>query len=243
MTSPFAERSHNPQTTLVSDMTPLETIVADANQQAKNRRQLAIVLHDHVRDHVKFGFTPYFDAADPLRTLQIGVGHCNPQARLMVALFRAAGFAARFRPVTINNEVLRRAVQTPPLLSHVFTEVQMKKRWVRLDSYIVDTPLRVAAVAKLRQQGWQLGYGCHASATGEWDGESDSFSQVATPDMVLELHSPVDDIEAFYRSSAYKHRLGPVSFSTLMAPSRLLPSTFAKALNTRLEKLRASVVM
>lgn len=52
----------------------------------------AIALHDYVGDNVKFGFNKFFDTAQPDYTLTCGLGLCNPESRLMVALFRAAGF-------------------------------------------------------------------------------------------------------------------------------------------------------
>ena len=77
--------------------------------------------------------------------------------------------------MTIDNEILRGVVQAPPRLSHVFTEFYLDGGWFRLDSYIVDPPLRKAALAKLRSEGRKLGYGCHVSANGKWDGTQDSF--------------------------------------------------------------------
>ena len=156
----------------------------------------------------------------------------------MVALFREANIPARFRPATINNEVLRGAVRTPNKLSHVFTEVFLNEKWLRLDSYIVDPRLRRHVVERLKQDDKLLGYGTHVTATGEWDGQSDAYSQVATPDMILELHEPVETIEEFYQSSNYLHRTLNIPFSTLMAPARLYKTTFSKLMNYRIERLR-----
>lgn len=213
-------------------------IVDRAMKSSGSDRQLAIKLHDAVRDTIAFGFTPYFDAAGPQKTLALGVGHCNPQARLMVELFRLAGLTARFRPATISDSILRGIVTAVPRLSHVFTEVKMADTWLRLDSYIIDPPLRRAAVAKLRSEKKEIGYGCHVAAEGTWNGTSDCFSQVADPQMILELHDPVDDIEAFFASKAYRHRAGPMSFNLLLAPWRLVAPLAIPVLNARVERLR-----
>ncbi len=216
----------------------IEEIVANEKHHANNQTELAIALHNYVRDNVLFGFTPYFDAAQPIETLKLRLGHCNPQADLMVKLFREADILARFRPATINNEILLGAVTTPRHLSHVFTEVQLNEKWLRLDSYILDPKLRINALERLKLDGLELGYGTHISATGEWDGKTDAYSQVATKDMILELHEPVENIEEFYQSSNYRHRILKVPFSTLMAPARLSKLTFSKLMNYRLERLR-----
>jgi len=106
----------------------IQAVVCNAKSKTNNQLEIAIALHNYVRDKVLFGFTPYFDVAEPSETLNLGLGHCNPQAKLMVALFREANIPARFRPATINNEVLRGAVRTPKKLSHVFTEVFLNKK-------------------------------------------------------------------------------------------------------------------
>lgn len=216
----------------------LQKIVSQARSKTSSKTGLAIELHNYVRDNVLFGFTPYFDVAKPEQTLRLGIGHCNPQAALMVALFREGDIDARFRPSLINNDVLAGVAQTPPLLSHIFTEVRLKDEWVRIDSYIVDPVLRGVATEKLKHAGRELGYGVHVAATGDWDGFESAYSQVATPKMILELYDPVEDINEFYRSTAYKHRVGKISFSVLMSPARSIPKLFSSAMNHRITRLR-----
>ena len=173
-------------------MQRVQAVVDRCRSEARSPREHAVALHDYVRDEVLFGFTPYFDAATPERTLRLGIGHCNPQASLMIALFRAAGFEARFRPATIGNDIMRGTADAPTRLSHLFTEVNLEGQWLRLDNYIVDPALRRSAIDRLRRDGRALGYGCHATATGKWDGRSNAFSQVATDSMIYELHDAVD---------------------------------------------------
>lgn len=214
-------------------------IVEDARTRVGTGTPLAVALHNYVRDKVAFGFTPYFDAATADMTLKLGAGHCNPQARLMVELLRTAGFEARFRPSTITNAILKGVAFTPPQLSHIFTEVRMNNNWVRIDSYIADPPLRRAAVEKLEREDLDYGFGCHRTATGDWDGTQDAFSQIADQDMIVELHDPVENIETFYRSDAYKHRTGPFSYNLIFAPGRLMPSLAMTSLNRRVNALRS----
>lgn len=219
----------------------LTKIVANARKLAPTGIPLAIALHNYVRDEIKFGFTPYFDAASPDVTLKLGVGHCNPQAWLMVELLRAAGFQARFRPSTISNDILKGVASTPARISHVFTEVKIDDSWLRIDSYIADPPFRDAAVRKLSAAKKTCGYGCHVSATGNWDGTKDAFSQIAESNMIIELHDPVEDIGAFYQSDDYAHRFGPLSFNLMFAPGRLAIPLAMAALNGPVNRLRNAV--
>ena len=216
----------------------LEKIVVDATDRGGSGIGLAIELHNYVRDQIKFGFTPYFDAASPDITLALGVGHCNPQAWLLVELFRVAGFEARFRPATIDNKILKGVASTPPRLSHVFTEVKTQDTWLRIDSYIADSALRDAAVKKLQETKMTCGYGCHKSATGDWDGMHDAYSQIADPDMILQLHEPVQHLKDFFQSDAYTHRIGPLSYNLALVPSRLVAPLAMAVLNRGVNRLR-----
>jgi len=54
----------------------VEQIVAGTESEL----EIAIMLHNYVRDNVKFGFNKYFDATPPDYTLACGQGHCNPRA-------------------------------------------------------------------------------------------------------------------------------------------------------------------
>jgi transglutaminase-like putative cysteine protease len=232
-------RSDHRETVMPTTITNiLETVTAGAADD----RSLAVGLHDVVRDRIAFGFTPWFDDATAEQTLRLGVGHCNPQAALFVALLRSAGLTARFQPVTITNDVLRGFLQTPPLLSHVFTELRLDGTddWIRLDSYIVDPPLRAAAVARLTAEGRTLGYGCHVDASSGWNGTDDAFSQIVTDDLVEAWHEPVDDLADFYRSGAYRHRVGPIRFTTLMTPMRLLGRRTTASMCRDVDKVRSS---
>lgn len=216
----------------------IREIVAQHLSVSTSKKDLAIALHDYVRDTINFGFTPYFDHASVEKTLSLKTGHCNPQARLMVALFREAGFDARFQPVTITNAVLRGVAETPPRLSHVFTEVKLDDKWVRLDSYIADPAFRERAIAKLKRKSKELGYGVHVSATGIWDGESDSFSQIAGSHLIVQEHDVFDELDDFYKSDSYLHKFGPITYSTFFGIGRAIPKIWMKILNGRVNKLR-----
>jgi hypothetical protein len=191
----------------------VRTIVGDAATE----REQAVRIHDYVRDRVRYGFTPRFDEATPGETLAAGVGHCNPQTRLFVEMARTAGLEARFHFVTIAGEILR-GVQpnVPALISHGFAEVKVDGRWRKVDSYIVDPAHAAGALARLEREGREVGYGFHRRGTVVWDGASDAFSQLADPAMIVADHGTWDRAEDFFRSPGYEHRLGPLSFSSLL---------------------------
>ena len=202
------------------------------------QRARAIALHDYVRDHINFGFTPFFDLATPEETLQLRRGHCNPQGALLASLLNAAGIPAKQHFVIIPNRVLDGLADgLPPKLLHSYVEVDVadkgavEPQWCSLDSYILDAPMRAGAVARL-QNGTDMGWGAHSRARGDWDGvEGRVMSQMVTDSMALEdLGSTVKPAEV-YNSPANPQRLS--------LPVRWLASMGWAGVNAKIEQVRA----
>jgi transglutaminase-like putative cysteine protease len=203
-------------------------------------REVAIALHDYVRENVKFGFNKYFDATQPDYTLACGWGHCNPKSRLMVALFRAAGMESYQHFVVIPKDILKGAIPAsrywmiPAELSHSYAEVKVVGVWCELDSYIVDTPLLKGAQARLARENRSLGYGVRLDSVNTWDGQSNAFSQFAQS-MMVEDHGRVDDLEAYFRDNRYRNRAFGVSFNTMF---KLMGDFGVAAINANIERMR-----
>jgi Transglutaminase-like superfamily len=175
----------------------------------------AVRLHDLVRD-IPFGWAPAFDEQTASEALACGIGFCNTKATLFVALLRAAGIPARIHFVSISRRTLRGLI-TPPqaYVDHSYTEVLLDGRWVATDSYNVDAPVHRTAIARLRAENAQLGYGVHINGTCEWNGRSDRFSQFLDDGSVPDL-SDADfgihaDIGAFYASGVGRNRPNAVA--------------------------------
>lgn len=182
--------------------TGIAAIVASLRQSAavNTPRELAVAIHNHVRDEIPFGFTRQHDKADPSYTLERHVGHCTPKADLFCSMLREAGFDdATMVTVPIPGDILHRlgkgeSSPYPSRLQHTFTEVTIEGKKCRVDSYVVDPPLFRAAQEKLKQQVTDAGYGIHSQGSFEWDGKGDSFSQY-----VPSMHTP--ELEQRFQSS------------------------------------------
>jgi len=208
------------------------------------QRENAIALHDYVRENVKFGFTKYFDAAQPDYTLACGQGHCNPKSRLMVTLFRAAGLESYQHFVVIPKDILKDAIPASRYwiirseLSHSYVEVKVEGVWCAIDSHIIDTPLLKAAQARLKSEGRSLGYGVRVDSTNVWNGQDNAFSQF-DQGMMVEDHGRVDDLETYFRSRKYRHRVLGLRFNTMF---KLMGDFGLAALNSHIEDIRTSFV-
>lgn len=88
-------------------MDSVQEVARQVTLGCDTERDKAIVLHNYVRDQVKFGFTKFFDKATPENTLACGVGHCNPKSQLMVAFFRAIGLESYEHFTAIPNDILK----------------------------------------------------------------------------------------------------------------------------------------
>ena len=94
-------------------------------------RERAVVLHDFVRDEIRFGFTPHFYAMSAADVLAARIGYGHTKATLFIALLRAAGIEARQQFVDLDAAVWR-GLRRP---AHAFRRSQLHRgaaRW-RLD--------------------------------------------------------------------------------------------------------------
>lgn len=220
--------------------TYLNELAFSITRDGNNDRERAVMIHDYVRDQVRYGFTQRFDEASPSETLEAGVGHCNPQTTLFIELLRAVGIEAKYHFVTLTGEILQ-GVQpnAPALISHGFAEVRLDGRWIAVDSYIVDPAHAAGAAARLAREGREVGYGFHRDGTTNWDGSSSAFSQFADPSMVIEDHGTWDHAEDFFKSSDYLHKLGPINYTTLLgAMPSFMFGLYSGVVDRRLNELR-----
>jgi len=225
-------------------MQSVEEVAREATSGLTTEREKAIALHDYVRDHVKFGFTKYFDAAEPEYTLESGIGHCNPKTRLMVSLFRAIGLESYQHFVAIPCDILKGVLHPtiswslPAQLSHAYTDVEVDGSWFAIDSYVIDTALLKAAQARLAKEGRSLGYGVRIDSTNVWDGHGDAFSQFDRS-LLIEDHGRVDDLDAYFRTDKYHNKIWGIRFNTLF---RLMGDVSVGPTNSHVDGIRAQSV-
>jgi transglutaminase-like putative cysteine protease len=214
----------------------IQQLAARLAEGRSSARERAVAAHDHVSRTIRFGFRPAFHDLSASQVLQGGVGFCNNQSTLMVALLRALGVPARAHYVDIHAGVLG-GVLNPgtPYVDHSWTEAFIDGAWRRTDSYIVDPPLLAAVQPRLRREQRALGWGAHVNGTTRWDGRTDAFSQFlddgAEPRLSTRDYGLFDDAAAFYAAPGERwNRLNPV-----MSVALLLS---AKSANARIDAVR-----
>lgn len=188
------------------------SIVAMLRASSATDRELAVNIHNHVRDEIPFGFTGRHDKADANYTLQRKTGHCTPKSDLFCTLLRQAGFHdATLVTVPIGGNVLHHlganeSSPFPSRLQHSFTEVTVEGRKCRVDSYIIDAPLFRGAQKKLQaKQHLEAGYGIHAQGRIDWNGQEDSFVQYVASTQRPDLERRFQSIKQVVGMTGYLH--------------------------------------
>ena len=195
-------------TALIESTHPrIAALAKDVTASAGTDRAAAIVVHDWVRDQSAFGIPRGFYDSSATQTLDAGVGYCNTKVNLFSALLRARGIATRIRVMDLSAQVLGGLFNPgTPYVDHAITEVFLEGRWVKVDSYVVDTPLVKSAERKLAASGAKAGFGIHLDGKSSWDGSSDNFIQCvdsgAIKDYVLKDHGLFIDVADFYARTA-----------------------------------------
>ncbi len=158
----------------------------------------------------------------------------------MVALFRAAGLEAFQHFVVIPRDILKGVIPSnrwwiiPAELSHCYVEVKVDGIWCEIDSFIVDTPLLKAAQVRLASEGCTIGYGVRIDSTNQWDCQNRAFSQFDC-EMVIEDHGRIDDLESYFRSRKYRHKVLGVRFNTTF---NLMGNRMVSQFNSQIDQIR-----
>jgi transglutaminase-like putative cysteine protease len=204
------------------------TKVTDKN----NHKEVAIAIHNWVRDNIHFGFNASFWNMKASDVLSKRRGFCNNQSTLFVTLLRAAGIPARPFFIAINEKILHGFTSRAGVdgfVDHSFTQVWLDGRWINVDSYILDPSLFKASQDKLSQENLDMGYGTVKGGTMEWNGSESAFSQCLLADdgrpkiagLTGKEYGPFCDVSDFYgqgngvNGSVFTRMIFPVVFSSI----------------------------
>ncbi len=139
--------------------------------------------------------------------LDQGRGDWTDKATVMVAMFRAAGFPARIRYLTLRGDVMRGLHISLPSPTRPVVEVWLNGAWVGTDTYIFDATYAAAAQRRLLENDWECGYGMHINGRLLWDGNDAAYAFGSTPEedsMVVQQHGLFCDPLEFVSSESYR---------------------------------------
>lgn len=177
-------------------------------QLCKNEREKALVLYRYVK-RLPLARRLKLRALTAREVLDEGRGDAPDKATLLVALLRIAQLPARVRYVTLAGEILRGIAPGLGEAARPIVEIWLNGRWLRTDTYIFDPVCMAAARQRLRDLGWEWGYGIHVNGHMVWDGLEDSFLGGVPTEcdlMVVRDLGVFHDAADFKRSRAFRSR-------------------------------------
>jgi transglutaminase-like putative cysteine protease len=143
-------------------------------QLCKTEREKALALYGFVK---RIPFSKPFKLR--LRTarevIDVGRGDADDKAAVLIALLRAADIPARLRYIELSGEILRGLTSSVASAARPLAEVWLGDRWLRTDTYIFDAAYMAAARQRIKDQGWEWGYGIHRDGNTIWSGAGDAY--------------------------------------------------------------------
>jgi hypothetical protein len=182
-----------------------EELAADAS----DRTEVLKSFFHFVRDGIRFGFPPKWDAVKASETIQYGIGYCNTKATLLLALCRASGIPARLHAGLISIEIMRGVFPSlvfpflPRAGGHSWSEIQIDDEWKPIDSYINDKPFYEGALRRLRESAKTNGFSISEAkgpSSCEFNFGEKGFVQMGA---VVEDNGTWDDYSDYMSSDDY----------------------------------------
>jgi len=143
-------------------------------QLCKNERERALAIYGFVK---RLPFSKPFKLR--LRTarevIDAGRGDADDKATVLIAMLRAADIPSRIRYIELRGEILRGLTSNVASAARPVAEIWVGDRWLSTDTYIFDAAYMAAARQRLKDQGWEWGYGIHRDGHAIWTGAEDAW--------------------------------------------------------------------
>jgi hypothetical protein len=191
-------------------------------QLCKNDREKALALYGFVK-RLPLARRVKLRPLTAREVFDIGRGDAPDKATLLVAMLRLAQIPARMRYVAISGEILRGLAPGLRELARPVVEVWLHGRWLRTDTYMFDPNCMAAARQRLKDRGWEWGYGIHVNGHMLWDGLGDAFLGGVPTEcdlMVMRELGVFHDPRHFSGSRAFRRQYscGSLLYWMLLAP-------------------------
>lgn len=147
------------------------------------------------------------------QVLDVGRGDALDKATLLVAMLRAAGIPARIRCITLDGRILCGLTCALREANRALVEMWLDGEWQQTDTYIYDAETMAAARQRLKDLGWEWGYGIHVEGRMLWQGEGSAFvggQPDASNPMFVQDFGCFDDPLHYISSPAYRRRYNPL---------------------------------
>jgi hypothetical protein len=143
-------------------------------QLCKTEREKALAVYGFVK-RIPFAKPLKLHLRTARQVIDAGRGDANDKATVLVALMRAADIPARLRYIEVRGEILRGLTSSVASAGRPLAEIWLNDCWMRTDTYIFDAVYMAAARQRLKEHGWEWGYGIHRNGNAIWSAAGDAF--------------------------------------------------------------------
>jgi hypothetical protein len=143
-------------------------------QLCKNERERALAIYGFVK-RITFAKPFKLRLRTAREVIAAGRGDAEDKATVLVALMRAADIPVRLRYIELRGEILRGLTSGVASAARPLAELWVGDKWLRTDTYIFDAAYMAAARQRLKDHGWEWGYGIHRDGNAIWSGTADAW--------------------------------------------------------------------
>ncbi|MBA3773335.1 MAG: transglutaminase domain-containing protein [Ramlibacter sp.] len=143
-------------------------------QLCKTEREKALAIYGFVK-RIPFSKALKFRLRTARRVIDAGRGDAVDKATVLIALLRACDIPARMRYINLRGKILRGLTSGIASAARPVAEIWLNGGWMRTDTYIFDAAYMAAARQRLKDFGWDWGYGIHREGHLIWSGSGDAF--------------------------------------------------------------------
>lgn len=148
--------------------------VRSLTQLCKSEREKALAVYGFVK-RLPLARRIKLHVRSAREVYDAGRGDAPEKSTLLVAMLRIAGIPARIRYVTVSGEILRGIPGRLREADRPLVEVWLQGQWLRTDTYIYDAECMASARHRLKELGWEWGFGIHVGGAMVWNGFEDAF--------------------------------------------------------------------
>ena len=196
---------------MLSDYThpAIQTAASDLTSDKPTLLDKVESLFHFVRDEIRFGFPPNWDAVKASETLQYKMGYCNTKATLFLALCQATDIPARIHTGLIDIQIMRGVFPSfafpflPAAGGHTWMEIEIDGEWKPIDSYINDQAFYEGALKRLQESGKTTAFSisrAKGSSSCEFNFGDKGFVHMGA---VVEDHGTWHDYSEYMASEKY----------------------------------------
>jgi hypothetical protein len=183
----------------------------------------AVLIHNFVRDKIRFGYTRLLDFCPPEDTVRFGYGNSISKGILMMTMLQEARINCQMHFITIQKQIYEGTLPDiiyhflPAHLTHGFLEINIGGTYYKVDSYSIEKSLFEKLKQKLILEDKTVGYGISIMGTIDWNGHSDSLVQANAPGIFLDDHGSFQDPMVYFKEyDSYKHKFLSLQYADMV---------------------------